>query len=224
MHPNERTLMKTLSNNHPRKVSNRPEHEKIYLCDRTPSGLFKDSDGNKYLTVDHYIQERDCTLGVAIALAHSDLRPFTWQVLGQQPLGYGSWHGSYRIRLVDALEQECSMGCPGVVSVGDRHASIRCPDLTGTCHMISLGYVGKKGFMFRDFDGWIIETSERGDIFFRTSTKSSTGLVLRPRASKRGTATINNILKELVKKGLFEKELKSPNSSKFGYRAKLPAS
>jgi hypothetical protein len=135
------------------KVRSRAFRRGTTLCERTPCGLFEDYDGNKYIVTNKYLDDRNQTVGVAIALIHSHLRPFTWQILDQQPLGDGCWYGSYRIRLVNALAEECAMGFPGIVSIGDRHASIQCRDSDGACHMISLGYVGQKGFNFRDFDG-----------------------------------------------------------------------
>lgn len=204
----------------PMKIGNPTARGKTYLCDTTPCGLFKDFDGNKYLITDHYVDEEDCVLGVAIALAHSDLPRFTWQVLGPEPLGRGRWYGPYRIRFVDALARECGMGHPGVITVGDRHASIQCTDKAGKCHMISLGYVGRKGLLFKDFDGWMIEMDDGSGVFCETATQASASLVLRPRVSKKGSSTINNIFKRLIKEGTIVKRLKAPNNTRYEYRHK----
>lgn len=196
--------------------------EDAYLNVYTPPGLFEAVNGNKYLITENNIIDDESGVKAAIALVHRHLPPFTWQALDQQPLESGTWHGRYQIRLLNALAEECDMHFPGVISTGDRHASIQCRHLDGRVQMINIGYVGRDGFEFRDFDGWAVESPNLRDAFFKQSPEGNTDLVLQPRLKlkrgKKGYSGLSNILKEMVKHGLMEKALLRPNSTKFSYR------
>ncbi len=192
--------------------------KKKFLNENTPCGLFEGDSGNKYIVTNHYLDEIDGTVAVAIALVHSELSPFTWHILDEEPLELGCWHGSYRVKLLNALAEEIAVGHPGVISIGDRHASLQANDLGGTCHLISLGFVGPKGLHFKDFDGWIIEPEKGGKPFFQKVHEGNFSLVLRTKLKKNGTVIMCNMIMQMLKQGTMERVLPRPDSTKYSYK------
>lgn len=216
------------SNPHFESNNGLPDVIEGYLNEFTPNGLFEASNGNKYvITSSEGIDENSSLILIkyAIALVHRHLRPFTVQILGEQALEHGYWYGSFLIRLASALPEECALGFSGVISLGDKHASIQCQDLRQNYQMVSLGRVGPKGFEFRDFDGWAIEPTTRvGGPFFEKPPNGNLNLVLRPNfVRNQFGAGICNSLKQMLKEGIMEKALARPDSTKYSYRLLSPS-
>jgi len=190
----------------------------VPLNDETACGLFESRQGNRYIITDHAMMGDDGMFRVAVSLVHKSLPPLTWFILDEHTSAVGRWHGPYRIRLLHVLVEECAMGFPGVITTGDCHASIQCQDLHGRVEMVSLGYVGRKGFKFRDIDGWSIECSKFKNPFFQKPPEGNVNLFIQPNQPGEGAAGLNNILKQMLKDGQLEKSLARPNSKQYSYR------
>lgn len=193
------------------------EHE-LYLNEETPCGIFLSTNGNKYIVTDHNFLGDDHMFRVAISLVNTSIPPFTWLALDEHPSDTGNWLGPCRIRLLNALAEDCVMGFPGVITTGDQHASIQCRHLHGV-EMVSLGHVGRQGFEFRDFDGWVLESTLGSECFFRTGPRGDANLVLKPKWKRNGAAGLNNSLKSLIKEGVLEKLLARPNDTSYSYKS-----
>lgn len=194
------------------------EASDVPLNDETACGLFESRAGNKYIVTDHAMLGDDRMFRVAISLAHKTLLPLTWFILDEHTSAVGCWRGPYRIRLLNVLAEECAMGFPGVITTGDRHASIQCRDMNDRVDMVSLGYVGRKGFKFRDIDGWSIECGKFKNPFFQKPPAGNVNLYIQPNQPGEGCAGLNNILKQMVKEGQLEKSLARPNSKQYSYK------
>lgn len=201
-----------------REPKREPRPSELALNDKTPCGLFETQEGNKYLVTDHAMFGGEGMYRVAISLVHTTLPPWTWFALDEHASAIGHWHGPYRFRLLSVLEEECAMGFPGVITTGDCHASIQCRDLDGGVEMLSLGYVGRNGFKFRDIDGWSIECQKFTRPFFEKPPAGNVNFVIQPKWPGEGHAGLNNILKQMVKEGRLEKSLARPNSKMYSYR------
>ena len=137
--------------------------QKAYLDANIRCGLFEGSRGNRYLV------GWDTGVKFAVALTHHDLPAFTTQDLNRNAIDYGRWWGPCRLRLTSAEEGDTPDQQPGKVGVGDQNAILLCRSLTGRANWMPLGYVGRTGRYFRDYDGWALETVQGGFRFFERS-------------------------------------------------------
>lgn len=136
--------------------------DNTYLDADIPCGLFEACNGHRYLIA------RDNDFKFAVALTNRNLPTFTWQRLGSQPLEYGRWRGPCRLRLTHALAMDSSKTL-GTVGIGDGSATLLCRTGKHRKNWMPLGLVGRAGYEFCDYDGWILEAISSGQPFFERS-------------------------------------------------------
>lgn len=142
----------------------------IRLNRETPLGLFSSCHANKYIVTEDFGKK------IAIVLEHDSIPQFNWRVLGKVSLDWVNWQGPFWLSGTNAALHQGPPMSAGTIEVGDGFAGLDCIGRSGKLSSINLGYAGRRGSDFCEYDGWAIHSLIADSPFF---VKSPAGYNLR---------------------------------------------
>lgn len=146
---------------------------KVPLDRHTPRGLFEGSGGNCYLVCDDPYDR------CAIALAHTELAPFTLFHLSDEPTDTGCYLGVGNIHLGQPCEPDSSLPPLGTLSACEEQVSLMVQDKAGRISWRTIAR-GRGNVPDRVYDAWSFMMDDYAVFFGVTNAEDSE---VEPKAS-----------------------------------------